>query len=102
MRSKLHTCFLALLLLAAPPALAPGPDLKPAAYKPLPAGTVIRYDDRKFEIEAIDGNVTTFASSKKDPRCGAGTSFPSFLSFHRSRPPAPVSSSLPTKESHPR
>jgi len=46
---------------------AEGPALLPAEYKPLPVGTVIRYDDRKIEIKESDGFEITYTSTKRNP-----------------------------------
>ena len=40
----------ALLLAFTAPSLAKGPDLPPAPFKPLPAGTVLQYSDRVEEV----------------------------------------------------
>ncbi|MFQ5765058.1 MAG: hypothetical protein ACE5GT_09025, partial [Rhodospirillales bacterium] len=39
---------------------AEGPSLEPAAYKPLPVGTKVRYDDRNLEVTESDGFRTVF------------------------------------------
>ena len=43
---------------------AEGPKLPPAEYKPLPVGTVIKYNDRKYEVMRTDGHSTVFRGFK--------------------------------------
>ena len=54
----------AVLVFATAAPAAEGPALEPAEYKPLPVGTVIKYNDRKYEVMRTDGHSTVFRGFK--------------------------------------
>ena len=39
---------------------AEGPALEPAAFKPLPVGTKVKYDNRNLTVKTSDGFKTVF------------------------------------------
>lgn len=54
----------AVLVFATAAPAAEGPTLPPAEYKPLPVGTVIKYNDRKYEVKRTEGHLTVFRGFK--------------------------------------